>query len=189
MVSWCHSADSQRHRCLDSTSTSRCAVSLFDDPTIVGGKICSTCRLWKPLESFNRRSSAPDGRQWRCRACSAEYYRRNRTRIKRMVQDRNKRVWQDNVGHLAAYLADHPRVDCGESDPRVVEFDHLRDKRRSIAELLRGWRWETLLDEISKCEVVCANCHRRRTFARRPSWRVTSDSGGGGGTRTHKPAT
>jgi hypothetical protein len=38
--------------------------------------------------------------------------------------------------------------------------------------MVRGWRWATIVEEISKCEVVCANCHRRRTFLRQQNWRV-----------------
>lgn len=163
-------------------------MTLFDDPNVVGGKICSSCRLWKPLDAFNRRSGAKDGRQWNCRACNAAYHRRNKRRINALVRERNKRVWGNNTRQLYAYLTRHPCVDCGETDPVVLEFDHLRDKTRSIASLLRGWRWETVLAEIAKCDVVCANCHRRRTFKRQQSWRVTVVAGGGGGTRTHKPS-
>ena len=61
---------------------------------------------------------------------------------------------------------EHPCVDCGETDPIVLEFDHLRDKKFSIAKGWRGHEWQKVLDEIAKCEVVCANCHRRRTARR-----------------------
>jgi hypothetical protein len=56
-------------------------------------------------------------------------------------------------------------VDCGESDPVVLDFDHVRgSKRFSIAiAVTLGYPWETLLREIEKCEVRCANCHRRKT--------------------------
>ena len=47
----------------------------------------------------------------------------------------------------------------------VLEFDHLRDKRFNIGAALPYRNWAELLAEIEKCEVVCANCHRRRTFA------------------------
>ena len=45
----------------------------------------------------------------------------------------------------------------------VLEFDHLGDKLFDIGQALPYRRWQTILDEIAKCEVVCANCHRRRT--------------------------
>jgi 5-methylcytosine-specific restriction endonuclease McrA len=68
------------------------------------------------------------------------------------------------------YYLQHPCVDCGESDPIVLEFDHIRDKKISISEAMqRRWSKKKVLDEIDKCEVRCANCHRRKT-ARDQGW-------------------
>jgi hypothetical protein len=55
----------------------------------------------------------------------------------------------------------------------VLEFDHLGDKLFTIGANLRDRNWQSLLDEIAKCEVVCANCHRRRTALRRGSVRAS----------------
>lgn len=72
-------------------------------------------------------------------------------------------IWQ--------YLSTHPCVDCGESDPAVLEFDHVRSsKRKEVTRLVRdGYGINALQQEISKCDVVCANCHKRRTY--KDSWR------------------
>lgn len=74
------------------------------------------------------------------------------------------------------YLQGHPCVDCGERDPLVLQFDHVRgDKVDAIARLVsQGRRWEAIEAEIAKCEVRCANCHQRVTILRRtPSWSGT----------------
>lgn len=74
---------------------------------------------------------------------------------------RNKQRIQKDI-----YLSTHPCIDCGESDPVVLDFDHIdpATKTRSIARMLSGHvKWENILKEIEKCEVRCANCHRRRT--------------------------
>ena len=69
---------------------------------------------------------------------------------------------------MLEYLRTHACVDCGETDLLVLEFDHLRDKKYNIAEMInRDFTWASILREIEKCEVVCANCHRRRTYTRR----------------------
>lgn len=69
---------------------------------------------------------------------------------------------------LFEYLQHHPCSDCGESDPLVLEFDHvLGEKRYNLGDLpSRYSSWETIQAEIAKCEVRCANCHRRITAKR-----------------------
>ncbi len=79
------------------------------------------------------------------------------------------------------YFSTHPCCDCGETDPLVLEFDHLRDKRFNIGSALPYRNWESILAEIEKCEVVCANCHRRRTGRRLGSVRVVLALGLGDG--------
>lgn len=75
---------------------------------------------------------------------------------------------------LAKYFSENPCVDCGETDIRCLEFDH-RDpakKRQGVAALVRsGMPWRTIMAEIEKCDVRCANCHRRRTGEMFGSWR------------------
>lgn len=63
--------------------------------------------------------------------------------------------------------------DCGEKDPRVLDFDHLGDKKFEISQMVnRHTRsWKAIEEEMAKCEIVCANCHRKRSFARGNTWR------------------
>ena len=57
--------------------------------------------------------------------------------------------------------------DCGETDFRVLQFDHIGEKVDVIARL----RSQTQMrEEAHKCEVVCANCHCIRTYERRPKF-------------------
>lgn len=64
--------------------------------------------------------------------------------------------------------------DCGEGDVLVLEFDHVRGtKRKAVSRMVSdGYGLETIRVEIEKCDVVCANCHRRRTH--KGSWRDVS---------------
>ncbi|MGN7859566.1 hypothetical protein ACTJI8_03200 [Microbacterium sp. 22303] len=75
-----------------------------------------------------------------------------------------------NFERMIEYLLVHPCVDCGIADPVVLEFDHLPEftKRFEIARAITASTrsWAAIAEEISKCEVVCANCHRRRTARR-----------------------
>ncbi len=137
-------------------------------------KICCTCRRTLPLTEFNKRRAAKDGLQSRCRDCSRQWYERNRVAHMANVARRNARHRQRMQQRLAAYLSEHPCVDCGETDLRCLEFDH-RDratKTANIARLLQNsWSWAAILAEIEKCDVRCANCHRRRTSRQFSTWR------------------
>jgi hypothetical protein len=75
-----------------------------------------------------------------------------------------------NTQYVWDYLKNHPCIDCGETDPIVLEFDHIQEKSENIS-LLIGLRAsiDRITKEIAKCEVRCANCHRRKT-ARELNW-------------------
>lgn len=80
----------------------------------------------------------------------------------------NERYMEEKRQWVSDYLASHPCVDCGETDRDVLDFDHvLGDKSFGISEAVsRGGSLKSLIDEIAKCEVRCANCHRRITRQR-----------------------
>lgn len=135
-------------------------------------KRCSGCERDLPLESFNRRGA---GRQSRCRDCTRAYARRhyeaNLAYYAAKARRHKRKVQRENQRQLLAYFAEHPCVDCGEADPVVLQFDHVRGvKEACVGTLLRnGRRWELVAAEIAKCEVRCSNCHWRRT-ARQFNW-------------------
>jgi len=78
----------------------------------------------------------------------------------------------EQTTRLLEYFKEHPCADCGQTDPVALEFDHLRDKSFAIGTALTRYGWDKIVAEIEKCEVVCANCHRRRTAHRRGAIRV-----------------
>jgi hypothetical protein len=137
-------------------------------------KRCCTCHLDHPLSAFNKRAAATDGLQSRCRDCSSRWYEENRAEHKANVRLRNARVRREMQQLLAEHFVEHPCVDCGERDVRCLEFDHL-DPAAKIAEvtvLLRlNAAWKRVQAEIAKCDVRCANCHRKVTAERGSHWR------------------
>lgn len=92
---------------------------------------------------------------------------RSRVFLLEKRKENNRFVW--------GYKSMHPCVDCGESNPIVLDFDHIgQDKDRSIARAVNdGFSMERLLLEMKKCEVVCSNCHRIRTYNRRIAGKST----------------
>lgn len=109
-----------------------------------------------------------------CRQCQSgfkrNFYNNNRQAYLRTSARQKAEAIQRNRMLIREYLAAHPCVDCGEADVVVLEFDHLRAKDKSIGQLvIDGVSWQKIEREIEKCEVRCANCHRKKT-ARQRGW-------------------
>lgn len=65
-----------------------------------------------------------------------------------------------------------PCLDCGRSyNPWVMHFDHRPGETKvgNIATMVRNNQRTKVFEEIKKCDIVCANCHADRTYARRPA--------------------
>jgi hypothetical protein len=75
--------------------------------------------------------------------------------------------------HLLVYLSDKFCIDCNENDPIVLDFDHRnRSKKfKPVSRMLSGhYGWKTIMREIEKCDIRCANCHRRKTYNQLGYW-------------------
>ena len=95
------------------------------------------------------------------------------------VRERNRRVRGEHQERLATYLLEHPCVDCGEADLRVLDLDHddPSQKTENVGRLVTlSLPWSTVLAEIEKCSVRCANCHRRRTADAFKWWRSSAEA-------------
>jgi hypothetical protein len=127
---------------------------------------------------------APEGEGQRdsfCRPCRSAYHREhyeaNRQRYIDQARISKQKLQLERTTYLIRFFDTHPCINCGEQDPVVLEFDHLRDKSFAIGQAVTRKSWQSILDEIEKCEVVCANCHRRRTAERRGSLRAMLTQG------------
>ena len=125
-------------------------------------RTCADCNTDKPLDEFATRSA-------KCKPCHNLYTRQHYADNKQYYLDkaakRNQEQRDVNRAWLGEYLATHPCLDCGISDIRVLEFDH-RDRSTKIAnvsEMVSKQSLQRVKDEVSKCDVRCANCHRIRT--------------------------
>jgi hypothetical protein len=139
-------------------------------------KICTKCKEIKILTDFNKNKTRKDGHSNICRECSnlksKEYYNDNREKHKIIIGERNKRIRKENQRKYFDVLSQSYCIDCGEKDPIVLEFDHKDnvDKIDGVGNMVNaGYSWGVILEEIKKCDVRCANCHRRRT-AKQFNW-------------------
>ena len=99
---------------------------------------------------------------------AAKHYEENKEKIISRSSARNKRQRKKNKAFVDRVKRMYKCLDCGESDPIVLEFDHVRgEKRRAIADMVSNYySIKTIKEEIRKCEIRCANCHRKKTHER-----------------------
>lgn len=131
-------------------------------------KECRDCKIVKSYSDFNKNKAKRDGYGDKCRPCMKIYrqnhYNSNKLEIVNKVTARRAElfnyIWQIKCNSRC--------VDCGNADPRVLDFDHLGDKEFNLSEVTRRGFGRSKIDvEIAKCEIRCANCHRIKTFERK----------------------
>lgn len=144
------------------------------DPT--GEPTCSQCGLLIVGEHAPAKGNV-------CVPCRREngrrHYRENRSYYVNKARRRNAEVTSRNKQWVLEYLRRRSCVDCGTTDPRVLEFDHRdpSDKRDHVSALIvNGYSLPTIIEEIEKCDIRCANCHLIRTRAQRGWWKCEEDS-------------
>lgn len=130
-------------------------------------KLCVTCHLSKDETEFDWRNIKAGIRVARCKPCQRAYgklwYQRNRKHHAQLTRT-NKQQLRADIGQLKTV----PCLDCKISyAPHIMDFDHVRGKKRkNVSALVNSGNRLAVIAEIKKCDVVCANCHRDRTFKR-----------------------
>ena len=129
-------------------------------------KTCTKCFQEKSIEDFGWKSRLLNRRHAVCKPCTAKrsnnwYYQNKDAHIENvMLHKRESRVLARQ--YVWDYLLAHPCVECGESDPVVLEFDHIRGKVADVSRLVaNGATVQRIQKEIDRCQILCSNCHRR----------------------------
>ena len=139
-------------------------------------KKCSKCDKEKDLDEFSFKIKALGTRQAQCKECSRllikNHYNKNKQYYLNKAHRRNSEIRLETLNYLNKYLEKNHCIDCGEKDLAVLEFDHKGEipKFKAVSTMIRKrYSMEKVKEEIEKCEVRCANCHRRKT-ARDYNW-------------------
>lgn len=137
---------------------------------------CQRCGIEKLLSDFNFQNKEKGIRQPRCKSChnhiSQISYQNNLEKQRKRGRDKSKKLRDEHAVKIFEILSGTPCLDCGESDPIVLEFDHVHgEKFDDISRMCGRVNWSRIEEEITKCVVRCANCHRRKT-ARQFKWRI-----------------
>lgn len=141
----------------------------------MANKTCTKCGKPKPETKFAFRNKAKGIRSSSCKDCHTEYlrehYQHNKEMYIKNARKQNDKRIANNMTKLMEYLSKHPCVDCGEDDPIVLEFDHVRgNKSEPVSVMVHSKSWQKVQKEIKKCDVRCANCHKRKT-TKKHHWR------------------
>jgi hypothetical protein len=135
-------------------------------------KLCTKCETTKDSSLFYKRTKSHDGLSSWCKDCFKKYDQ-DRAPLDRERKARNRKTANDKArNYILNYLSTHSCVDCFIDDPIVLEFDHKDDCEKSynISEMLT-FSVERIKLEIDKCDVRCANCHRKRTAKQFGFWK------------------
>ena len=136
-------------------------------------KYCSRGKHDAEVSEFRKSSRSKDGLQTWCRPCFAEYERERWHNGDKVRKQRNRAASRKRAeDYVWKILTTNQCVDCGESDPIVLEFDHLGDKEFNVSEMLDSYSVVKIAAEIAKCDIRCANCHKRKTARDFGFWRT-----------------
>ena len=132
---------------------------------------CGRCDKRLPLKDFYER-------QYWCKRCRADYMHERGELHRQQTRAARERRRGEARDYMLAVLASASCADCELADPLVLEFDHVSGKTAGISKLVHeGYALARIQAEVECCEIVCANCHRRRTNVRAGgSWRVDLES-------------
>lgn len=132
-------------------------------------KTCTKCKTdyHEPLsDNFNIKKRTKDGFQSSCKACvkifHIEHYQKRKQYYLDKAAKHNENYRVRGLQYMVDYLKQNPCIDCGETDPIVLEFDHRGNKSCDVSTLSER-SLESIQKEIDKCDVRCANCHRKKT--------------------------
>jgi hypothetical protein len=125
-------------------------------------KKCVKCKIDKNLEEFNKNSTKKDGYQTICRECSninsKKYYHANPKKHRKLVNDRKVKITEWLNQKKSTLKCEK----CGEPHIACIQFHHLKSKDKDFSighAIYHGFSIKKIESEISKCQVLCANCH------------------------------
>lgn len=109
-------------------------------------KVCRVCKVEKPLLDFYR---TYEHVRLICKKCeNKKSVSENRLRKEKAVK---------MMGGKCLKCGYNKCIDA-------LDFDHLRDKKFNLSNMIRTNSWEAVLEELKKCQLLCANCHREKSF-------------------------
>lgn len=125
-------------------------------------KTCNKCNETKDITEFAKNKTRKDGYNNICKACFKLYRDQHYQNNKDYYKEKAKNYRKSMVESLEKFKATLECENCGEKRTYCLDFHHIdpNEKDGNISNLIRSTNLEKVKEEISKCKVLCANCHR-----------------------------
>jgi hypothetical protein len=133
-------------------------------------KVCSKCKINKPLKDYYKNAGHKDGRQSKCKSCSNAYFKSDKGKLAQVKYNKSdkgksliakrKKAWIPILEKIYGTIACSK---CGYAKCfAALEFHHRQSevKKFSISYILDCKVTKERIKEIKKCDLLCANCHR-----------------------------
>lgn len=119
-------------------------------------RVCTKCNTLQDIEEFYRKGYYTTGkvrRQSECKTC-----------YKQTIKD----IYDYKVSIVNEYKSNKGCKKCGCSKHYLLDFHHL-DRSKKDFEISSAARHsvESIMEEIKKCIILCANCHREFHYLER----------------------
>lgn len=130
-------------------------------------KICTICKETKSISCFHKKNKSKDGYQNICKECSSlksqDYYKSNAEKHKSVTRTKRKEERRQQSEYLSNLKKQYGCQLCQESEPCCLEFHHCSGKKEfNISQSrMMGIGFVKLESEISKCIILCSNCHKK----------------------------
>lgn len=124
-------------------------------------KLCTTCNTLKPIDQFNKKGTSL---QAKCKTCNSEYLKAHYINNKKSYFKRNDKHKAGIIQWFKELKLTLKCLLCSEDESACLDFHHLdpTSKEFDVSKMPGyGISKKSILKEISKCIVLCANCHRK----------------------------
>lgn len=127
-------------------------------------KVCSSCNIYLSVHAFSKNSTKKDWYSSKCKSCQRQYAKEHYKINKDIYKEKNKKNKLRNRNLYIDYMKWKCCSRCWFDNIYALQFHHLSDKFKWVSNLINEWySVKRIFDEISKCEILCANCHAIQT--------------------------
>lgn len=131
-------------------------------------KVCTKCKRELPFDDFRWKNKSQNLKHSQCKECQKAQEKQHYQNSKERQQSvKSTAVFQKERNiMLVEQVKGCGCKKCGEKRSYVLDFHHINaeDKINVIAHMIKSSGEKTLIEELAKCDVLCANCHREFHF-------------------------